>query len=181
MIILVIGEMDAVPALRLPVPFHFLLSVCLPSFVALAVIGIRDDTVKSLIAFCFGLLHLYLFPGLPAQVIVSIQRLLPLAVHFMGYLTVAVVFISMQGVPFRIFHQNQTAAGVIGIAVARAVVSGSVIGFGLYLFYHISVRVIKPPFHAAVRVTDADAFSVRAILIAGSLALVPLQGITWAL
>ena len=178
MIILVIGEMDAVPAFRLPVPFHFLLSVCLPSFVALVVIGIRDDAVKSLIAFCFGLPHLYLFPDLPAQAVVAVQRLLPLAVHFPGYLSMPVVLIGMQYIPVRVTHFCQASAAVIGIAVARAVIYSSVIGFGLYLFYHISVRVIKPPFHAAVRVTDADAFSVRAILIAGSLALVPLQGIT---
>ena len=36
-----------------------------------------------------------------------------------------------------------------------------VIGFGLYLFYQVPARVIKTPFHAAVRVTDADAVPVR--------------------
>ena len=101
----------------------------------------------------------------------------PFAVHFTGKLAVAVVFISMQGIPVRVFHQNQATAGIIGVAVARAIVGSGVIGFGLYLFCKVSVRVIKTPFHAAVRITDADAVPVRVILIAGSFAFVSFFGI----
>ena len=173
MIVFIVGKMDPVPAIRLSVPFYFLLSVGLLHLIALTVIGIGDDTVQRRI----GLLHFYLFPDLPAQIIIGIEDLLSFAVHFPEDLSVPVVLVGVQDVPPGILYFCHPAAGVIGIAVAIAVIRICIIRFRLYLFDHVAVRIIKSPLHASVRIKDTDAVPVRIVLIAGSFSLIAFQGI----
>ena len=173
MIVFIVGKMDPVPAIRLSVPFYFLLSVGLLHLIALTVIGIGDDTVQRRI----GLLHFYLFPDLPAQIIIGIEDLLSFAVHFPEDLSVPVVLVGVQDVPPGILYFCHPAAGVIGIAVAIAVIRICIIRFRLYLFDHVAVRIIESPLHASVRIKDTDAVPVRIVLIAGSFSLFAFQGI----
>ena len=173
MIVFIVGKMDPVPAIRLSVPFYFLLSVGLLHLIALTVIGIGDDTVQRRI----GLLHFYLFPDLPAQIIIGIEDLLSFAVHFPEDLSVPVVLVGVQDVPPGILYFCHPAAGVIGIAVAIAVIRICIIRFRLYLFDHVAVRIIESPLHASVRIQDTDAVPVRIVLIAGSFSLFAFQGI----
>ena len=173
MIVFIVGKMDPVPAIRLSVPFYFLLSVGLLHLIALTVIGIGDDTVQRRI----GLLHFYLFPDLPAQIIIGIEDLLSFAVHFPEDLSVPVVLVGVQDVPPGILYFCHPAAGVIGIAVAIAVIRICIIRFRLYLFDHVAVRIIESPLHASVRIKDTDAVPVRIVLIAGSFSLIAFQGI----
>ena len=173
MIVFIVGKMDPVPAIRLSVPFYFLLSVGLLHLIALTVIGIGDDTVQRRI----GLLHFYLFPDLPAQIIIGIEDLLSFAVHFPEDLSVPVVLVGVQDVPPGILYFCHPAAGVIGIAVAIAVIRICIIRFRLYLFDHVAIRIIESPLHASVRIKDTDAVPVRIVLIAGSFSLFAFQGI----
>ena len=173
MIVFIVGKMDPVPAIRLSVSFHLLLSVGLLHLIALTVIGIGDDTVQRRI----GLLHFYLFPDLPAQIIIGIDDLLSFAVHFPEDLSVPVVLVGVQDVPPGILYFCHPAAGVIGIAVAIAVIRICIIRFRLYLFDHVAVRIIESPLHASVRIKDTDAVPVRIVLIAGSFSLFAFQGI----
>ena len=173
MIVFIVGKMDPVPAIRLSVPFYFLLSVGLLHLIALTVIGIGDDTVQRRI----GLLHFYLFPDLPAQIIIGIEDLLSFAVHFPEDLSVPVVLVGVQDVPPGILYFCHPAAGVIGIAVAIAVIRICIIRFRLYLFDHVAVRIIESPLHASVRIKDTDAVPVRIVLIAGSFSRIAFQRI----
>ena len=173
MIVFIVGKMDPVPAIRLSVPFYFLLSVGLLHLIALTVIGIGDDTVQRRI----GLLHFYLFPDLPAQIIIGIDDLLSFAVHFPEDLSVPVVLVGVQDVPPGILYFCHPAAGVIGIAVAIAVIRICIIRFRLYLFDHVAVRIIESPLHTSVRIKDTDAVPVRIVLIVGSFSLFAFQGI----
>ena len=173
MIVFIVGKMDPVPAIRLSVPFYFLLSVGLLHLIALTVIGIGDDTVQRRI----GLLHFYLFPDLPAQIIIGIEDLLSFAVHFPEDLSVPVVLVGVQDVPLGILYFCHPAAGVIGIAVAIAVIRICIIRFRLYLFDHVAIRIIESPLHASVRIQDTDAVPVRIVLIADSFSLIAFQGI----
>ena len=165
--------MDPVPAIRLSVSFHLLLSVGLLHLIALTVIGVGDDTVQRRI----GLLHFYLFPDLPAQIIIGIEDLLSFAVHFPEDLSVPVVLVGVQDVPPGILYFCHPAAGVIGIAVAIAVIRICIIRFRLYLFDHVAILIIESPLHTSVRIKDTDAVPVRIVLIAGSFSLFAFQGI----
>ena len=173
MIVFIVGKMDPVPAIRLSVSFHLLLSVGLLHLIALTVIGVGDDTIQRRI----GLLHFYPFPDLPAQIIIGIEDLLSFAVHFPEDLSVPVVLVGVQDVPLGILYFCHPAAGVIGIAVSIAVIRICIIRFRLYLFDHVAVRIIESPLHASVRIKDTDAVPVRIVVIAGSFSLFAFQGI----
>ena len=175
-VVRVVGKVEPVPALGLRILFRLLLSVSLLHLVSLTVIAIGNGTIERAV---FSPTDADLLPDLPAQAIVDGKGFFPFAIHLPKNLPMSIVLVGMKNISLRILYHGQTPHGVIGITIALTIIKGGIVGFRLYLLYQVSIHIVETPFHSAIRVTDADAVTVRIILVTGSFARFPLKGITY--
>ena len=130
MVILIISKSNPVPAGRLLILHHLILPISFLCLIPLQIILITDYPVPGVIIF---LSYTHLFPYLQPQSVISIQGFLPFSVLLPDYLAMAVVFILLKLVPFRILDAAQAACPIVCVDNPLTIIPPRVISLRQHL------------------------------------------------